>query len=138
MKHAQFLFSLPNMVLTLYIVTFALLVIHAILIETYRHWFLKMKPFVLGENVVATTRFSIIIPARNEEEQIEKCLLSVLAQSYPNTLFEVIVVDDYSTDNTAAIVTGLQEKYPTLSLIQLEKLPDTKLLNSYKKKSKRK
>ena len=123
------------MVLTLYIVTLVLLVIHAILIETYRHWFLKMKPFVLGENEVATTRFSIIIPARNEEAQIENCLLSVLSQTYPNTLFEVIVVDDYSTDNTAAIVTSLQEKYPNLSLIQLEKLPNTKLLNSYKKKA---
>ncbi len=117
------------------IATLILLVIHAILIETYRHWFLKMKPFVLDENEVAAATFSIIIPARNEEGQIGNCLLSVLAQSYPKTMFEVIVVDDYSTDNTAAIVKRLQETYTNLSLIQLEKLPDTKLLNSYKKKA---
>ena len=41
---------------------------------------------------------SIIIPARNEELNIEKCLLSILDQNYPN--YEVILVDDNSNDNT--------------------------------------
>ena len=44
---------------------------------------------------------SIIVPARNEERTIERCLRSLLASSYPK--FEVIVVDDRSTDGTAAI-----------------------------------
>jgi chlorobactene glucosyltransferase len=41
---------------------------------------------------------SILIPARNEQENIETCIRSILAQDYPQ--FEVIVLDDYSTDNT--------------------------------------
>ena len=45
---------------------------------------------------------SVIIPARNEEHTIGKCLHSLLNQDYPD--FEVIVVDDRSTDRTAAIV----------------------------------
>jgi chlorobactene glucosyltransferase len=45
---------------------------------------------------------SIIIPARNEQDTIERCILSLLNQDYPN--FELIIVDDNSTDNTLKIV----------------------------------
>jgi glycosyltransferase involved in cell wall biosynthesis len=48
---------------------------------------------------------SIIIPARNEENNIERTLSSILSQNYPN--FELIVVDDNSTDNTLRVI---QEK----------------------------
>ena len=41
---------------------------------------------------------SIIVPARNEENHIERCLLSLLSQDYP--YFEVIVIDDNSSDYT--------------------------------------
>lgn len=50
------------------------------------------------------TKISIIIPARNEAANIRQCLQSILRQNYPSHLFEVIVVDDNSEDNTAAIV----------------------------------
>lgn len=52
-----------------------------------------MKPFV-----------SVIIPAFNEERYIGQCLQSLEAQTYPRDRFEVIVVDNNSKDNTAAIV----------------------------------
>ncbi|MGN6623437.1 MAG: glycosyltransferase, partial [Candidatus Nitrosocosmicus sp.] len=38
---------------------------------------------------------SVIVPARNEEREIERCLISILKQNYPN--FEVIAIDDCST-----------------------------------------
>jgi chlorobactene glucosyltransferase len=41
---------------------------------------------------------SVIVPARNEEREIERCLVSILKQNYPN--FEVIAIDDCSTDST--------------------------------------
>jgi cellulose synthase/poly-beta-1,6-N-acetylglucosamine synthase-like glycosyltransferase len=44
---------------------------------------------------------SVIVPARNEEKYIERCLLSLLSQGYPN--FEIIAVDDNSSDNTLKI-----------------------------------
>jgi cellulose synthase/poly-beta-1,6-N-acetylglucosamine synthase-like glycosyltransferase len=47
---------------------------------------------------------SIIVAARNEEEQIGACLDSIVALSYPQELLEVILVDDRSTDRTAEIV----------------------------------
>jgi cellulose synthase/poly-beta-1,6-N-acetylglucosamine synthase-like glycosyltransferase len=43
---------------------------------------------------------SIIIPVRNESENIQACLKAALAQQYPKNRFEVILIDDYSTDPT--------------------------------------
>lgn len=79
-----------------------------------------------------TTRISVIIAARNEEEFIGVCLDSVCRQSYPEHLFEVLVVDDHSTDNTAALVKNYADK--NVKLISLKDFV-TDDLNSYKKKA---
>src|SRR5438552_3703884 len=50
------------------------------------------------------TKVTIIIPSRNEEQNISNCLASIARQKYPSDYFEVIVVDDHSTDNTGQIV----------------------------------
>src|ERR1700722_20405065 len=47
------------------------------------------------------TKVSVIIPCRNEENNIGNCLESVLQQSYPASLIEIIVADDHSEDATA-------------------------------------
>lgn len=47
---------------------------------------------------------SIVVPARNEEHNIGRCLAGLVAQDYPD--FEVLVVDDRSEDGTAALVRG--------------------------------
>jgi len=66
---------------------------------------------------------SIILPARNEEKNIEKCLRSLLSQSYPD--FEVIAVDDGSQDATPQILARLAPEYPNLKIVTLEgKLPE--------------
>lgn len=54
---------------------------------------------------------SVLVPARNEEIDIEKCLVSILEQPYP--AFEVIAIDDGSTDNTPKILDRLVAKYGT-------------------------
>lgn len=64
---------------------------------------------------------SIIVPARNEARQIEQCVRSLLAQDYPH--FEVIVVDDRSEDETAAIVARIAGEDARVRLIAGEALP---------------
>lgn len=54
------------------------------------------------------TRVSIILPARNEEENILDCLSALYKQTYPLDDFEIIVVDDHSTDRTAELVEKLE------------------------------
>ena len=64
---------------------------------------------------------SIIVPARNEARQIEQCVRSLLAQNYPHV--EIIVVDDRSEDDTAAIVARIAGEDPRVRLIAGEILP---------------
>lgn len=47
-------------------------------------------------------RLSVLVPARNEEANIDPCVRSLLAQEYPD--FEVLVLDDGSSDATAQIL----------------------------------
>jgi cellulose synthase/poly-beta-1,6-N-acetylglucosamine synthase-like glycosyltransferase len=96
---------------------------------------LQLKPFTIANNYSPSTKFSIIIPARNEEENIEKCLQSIIQQNYPSALFEVIVIDDHSTDNTSFIVEDIKKKYTNIKLLKLSDLLNGKQLNAYKKKA---
>ncbi len=61
---------------------------------------------------------SIIVPARNEARNIEVCLRSLLAQDYPR--FEVILVDDCSEDETAAIASRLAAADSRLHVVRGE------------------
>ncbi|HEX8461917.1 MAG TPA: glycosyltransferase, partial [Segetibacter sp.] len=118
----------------LLVIIIVLLTIHLVLMENYRRWFLMIKPFIAG-NSSSKISFTIIIPARNEEDNIGKCLCSILDQNYPNHLFEVIVADDYSTDNTANVVLSFKEKNENVKLLQLQNILKDQKLNSYKKKA---
>jgi glycosyltransferase involved in cell wall biosynthesis len=50
---------------------------------------------------------SVVIPALNEEKYIGRCLASLRAQTHPRELYEIIVVDNASTDRTSEIARGL-------------------------------
>ena len=56
------------------------------------------------EDYKPTTSISVLIAARNEDNNIGKCLDSILAQNYPKDLFEILVINDNSEDKTAEIV----------------------------------
>ena len=67
---------------------------------------------------------SIIVPARDEEQNIRTCVQSLLEQDYGN--YEVIVVDDGSTDGTEAILDDLVHSHPNgkrLWVLRLRDLP---------------
>jgi chlorobactene glucosyltransferase len=59
---------------------------------------------------------SVIIPARNEERNITRCIKALLVQSYPN--YEIIVVDDHSTDATPQILSRLAKGNPQVRVLQ--------------------
>lgn len=107
---------------------------YSVLILFYYTWFKRSQYFNPVETFSSKNCFSIIIPARDEEASIEKCVVSVLQNNYPKNLYEVIVVDDFSCDNTSRIVKKLQQQFANLKLIELKKFIAVKL-NSYKKKA---
>ncbi len=63
-------------------------------------------------------KVSLIIPFRNEQLNLEKCLLSVLNQSYDKNLIEIILIDDHSTDSSNLIAQRFT-KYKDIKLITL-------------------
>jgi cellulose synthase/poly-beta-1,6-N-acetylglucosamine synthase-like glycosyltransferase len=96
-------------------------------------WIRLNKKREIKETPVGSLPFvSIIIPVRNEAAHIQDCLRAVIAQNYPRQLFEVIVIDDYSTDETFALATETQrEQVTVLNLSKYfgdaaEKMPNKK------------
>ncbi len=65
---------------------------------------------------------SVLIPARNEENRIRPTLDAILKQEYSS--YEVIVVDDNSTDSTWDILKEYEQNYPNLQLIKGAALPE--------------
>jgi len=63
-------------------------------------------------------KIAIIIPNYNYSHTLEKCLNSVVSQTYKN--YEIIFVDDVSTDNSVEIVEKYVDKVPCLKIIQLK------------------
>jgi chlorobactene glucosyltransferase len=68
------------------------------------------KPPVLDGDRQIWPKISILIPARNEEKRIERCLKHLLELDYPN--YEILVLDDRSTDNTFNLVEAYSQRNP--------------------------
>ena len=112
--------SLDLFLLTMTLV-YVLLVLYML-----RGW-LRIPYFHAGELDIHIS-VSVLIAARNEEENIARTLDAIIAQDIPKDLLQIIVVDDHSTDRTAAIV----ESYASRG-VSLLKLNEGDKLNSYKK-----
>jgi cellulose synthase/poly-beta-1,6-N-acetylglucosamine synthase-like glycosyltransferase len=122
------------MFLTLFNITILLFITYSGLIIFYRLGWVKAPEFhVTLTGKPPSTKITIIIPARNEAKNIQDCLYSVIAQSYPKELFEVVVIDDYSTDHTAAIVRSFSDK--NVKLLSLKDHIVEGQLIAYKKKA---
>lgn len=64
---------------------------------------------------------SYIIPVYNGEKYLHKCIESLINQNYQNQSFEIICIDDCSSDNSAAILSDFASRYPNIKAILLEK-----------------
>ncbi|WP_179337159.1 glycosyltransferase [Winogradskyella ludwigii] len=80
-------------------ITIAYLVVIALL--TYG--FDKVKNFKL-QDLQPKTKFSVVIPFRNEAENLPKLLASISNLNYPKAMFEVILIDDDSEDDSVSII----------------------------------
>ena len=67
-------------------------------------------------------KVSVILPARNEEEFIEKCLDSLIEQDYTN--YEIIVIDDSSDDATGKIISEYAKKNSKITVVNAQIKPD--------------
>ena len=75
------------------------------------------------ENISKTTpKVSIILPARNEEEFVGKCLDSLIKQDYEN--YEIIVIDDSSEDTTWKIISKYAERHTNIISVSAKPKPE--------------
>jgi cellulose synthase/poly-beta-1,6-N-acetylglucosamine synthase-like glycosyltransferase len=79
-------------------------------------WFLLGIRRIREETVEHQPFVSVVIAARNEEENLAACLSSVLHQTYPEQHYEVIVMNDNSTDATEHIALTFMQRYSNLTL----------------------
>ncbi len=68
-------------------------------------------------------RVSVVIAARNEARNLRRCVASVMAQVYPPDRFDVMVVDDRSSDGTPELLREMSSSYPKLRSIRIKDDP---------------
>lgn len=107
-----------NLLTFLAITTLSLCILYVLMTAAFAYGWLRTKVFVKDDKE-ETVSVTLIVPARNEEQNIAHCLDALLAQSYPARLLEIWVVDDSSEDNTAGIVKAYSEKHSHLKLFSL-------------------
>lgn len=91
--------------------------LYSIAAMKYQKRKLKKHPPIINENYKPF--ISIMIPAHNEETVIACTVKNILKMDYEN--FEVIVIDDRSSDNTASVIKDLEAKYPKVKALIREK-----------------
>lgn len=83
-------------------------------------WYsLRLVFFSKKKNTTELPPISVIVCARNEEDNLFKNLPVILEQDYPK--FEVIVVNDMSVDESKHIIQAYQKQYKHLRIVELEK-----------------
>jgi cellulose synthase/poly-beta-1,6-N-acetylglucosamine synthase-like glycosyltransferase len=100
----------------------------SVVIYLIKGWYAVKRPQIKLTGF--TTKVTILIAARNEEEKIHLTIEDILAQDYPKHLTEIIIVDDHSTDRTSAIIGSYAGRG-----VKLLRLNEDQPLNSYKKKA---
>lgn len=87
-------------------------VLYALLLARYVRGWRRLPVWDVPRGFVPRTRVTVLVPARNEAANIAACLQSLLACDYPPALFEIIVLDDFSEDDTARIVSDMALAHP--------------------------
>ncbi|MEO1030363.1 MAG: glycosyltransferase [Bacteroidota bacterium] len=109
-------------------VAIIIIVIYLMLIGSLSFGFDKIKTFRL-QDLKAKTKFSVVIPFRNEAKHLPKLLDSILKLNYPKDLFEIILVDDDSSDQSIEMI----HKVMASSAQNLSIIKNKRMSNSPKK-----
>ena len=94
---------------------------HLMIIRQRKHGFVLTEDYPSCDND-NHPRISVVVAAKDEQDNIEQCIRTMLEQDYPN--FEMIVANDRSDDATAEIVERIAAEDDRLRLINIEHLPD--------------
>ena len=102
-----------------------------LIINLLKHWDSIPKPNFPNKHK-SDIKLSVIIIARNEEANIKNCLVSILKNDYPESSYEIIVVDDHSEDQTIQEIKSLSDS--RITVLHLKDFITEGKTNAFKKK----
>ncbi|MFD0834343.1 glycosyltransferase [Mariniflexile aquimaris] len=102
------------------ILSIIITLLYLILIGSFAFGFDKVAIFKIKDSL-SVTKFSVVIPFRNEAENLPLLLNAIHSLQYPKELFEVIFVDDESEDDSVEIITKATAHYPNISVVKNER-----------------
>lgn len=102
------IFATTILLITLLYVISSLILLYGNLRQRPAH--VSQQPFV-----------SVMIAARNEEQRLPYCLDSLLRSQYPANKFEILVIDDRSTDKTRSVAENFSRQYPQVRVIPISR-----------------
>jgi cellulose synthase/poly-beta-1,6-N-acetylglucosamine synthase-like glycosyltransferase len=115
--------------------TLLLMTGYCVLMLVYKYgWQRQMKTTVPVGRPILQQRVSILIPARNERTHIEACLKALLHNDYPEDQLEIIVIDDFSDDDTTVLAAKTLGSRGRVLRLQ-DYISEDERLNAYKKKA---
>lgn len=92
-------------------------ILYFILISSFIIGWLRIPYFKQNKEFVSDIKISIIVAARNEENNIENLIKDIINQDLSNNLYELIIINDFSEDNTASIIKKYSDKHNNISLL---------------------
>lgn len=109
----------------IFYISILLTFLYSLLILCYFYGWMRITYFDSKKvNTETLNTFSILIPVRNEAHVIAKCLDDIMKQNYPPHLFEVIVINDHSTDYTSKVVETFNIQHPAFNIHLLQMSDD--------------
>jgi len=112
--------TLSALISPFYYNALVLLAVYFFILSLANHY--EMWRFTHGSEIFDGPLVSVLIPARNEEKNIEKCLNSLINQHYKN--YEILVLDDNSTDDTKIILDRITAENTKVKVFSGKPLPD--------------
>ncbi len=109
-----------------------LLILYGIFTGLFTLSWYRMKDYKTQKSTTHNLFLSIIIPVRNEEANLLRLLDSIKRQTFPSYLFEIIIIDDHSTDRTLSLAKAFQQAHPEL-IIQIIQTQENAKTGAYKK-----
>jgi len=99
------------------VISLVMILLSAVYVRQLFLFMTGLARLIRGSN---TTMYSVVVlvAARNEERNIEKCIVALDGQNYPRDKFNIIVIDDHSNDRTAEIVEECHGRFSNVRLLR--------------------
>ena len=100
----------------LYVIVLGIILLYGISLIVPTFYFI-FKRKIKNKDFVPSTFVSVLVPVRNEETQLVECLESLLKLNYPDNKFELLLINDHSTDQTRKLAERYLGRFPLFKII---------------------